>query len=520
VEVDMSRQRLRLVATIGAATALLLMAWLHQRWGGAFSTRAADDVGLLLFSVFATACSFHAAARRRDRPRWTWLALGAGLACWSAGEVIWCYYELWQGLPQAPFPSPADAGYLMFPLGAVLALVFFPAGRADQSRFRLAMDGVIVSGSLFAVSWVSVLRSVYEAGASSDLALSVALAYPLADVILMTMAVMVLARALTPQRLTLGLLTAGVALMAFSDSMFAYLTATNPYLTGNLIDMGWVAAFLLFGLAALSSTQEPVIDRLTARTPARTRLWLPYLPLLLAGAVGFDQALPSLGAGPIPAVALLLVIVVLLRQFVTVADNQRLLHAVAHQAFHDPLTGLANRALFTDRLERAVQLQQRDLQPLALLVLDLDNFKPVNDRLGHHAGDQLLIRVAERLIGCMRASDTIARLGGDEFAVLIERDADGATLAAHRAVDAFTSPFLIEGHAVTIRASIGLATAAPDVAGVSAEQILKHADQAMYAAKREGGTVRLHVRDGEDSSWPGEAHAPEATCQKPGPPVA
>ncbi len=378
-------------------------------------------------------------------------------------------------------------------------MTLFPGGRVAQSRFRLVLDGAIVAGSLFAVSWVSVLDSVYRAAATSHFALTVALAYPLADLVLVTMTVLVLARARTAQRLTLGLLTAGITLMSFSDSAFAYLTATDPYHTGNLIDMGWVTAFLLFGLAAASSTQEPVAPR-HAGTPATTPLWLPYMPLLLATGVGAHRALPSLRSGPIPAVSLLLVIMVLVRQFTTVADNRRLLVTVAHQAFHDPLTGLANRALFTDRLERAVQLQRRELRPLAVLCLDLDDFKPVNDTFGHAVGDDLLVRVAERLIGCLRATDTIARLGGDEFAVLIEQDTDTALLAAHRVVDAFTPPFVIDGHSLRIRPSIGLATAPGDASDVSAESLLKHADLAMYAAKRSGaGGLHTFLPDVEQA---------------------
>ncbi|MDP9219646.1 MAG: GGDEF domain-containing protein [Actinomycetota bacterium] len=482
----MSKQRLLLVAGLGVTIALALGAWLVEGWGGGSATRAADDVGLLAFAVFATVCSFRAAARARARQRGTWLALAGGLAAWSAGEVVWCYYELWQGLPQTPFPSPADAAYLLFPVGAAVALLMFPTGKTHQSRSRLVLDGLIVTGSLFLVSWVSVLNSVYQAGASSTFALSVSMAYPLADLVLITMTVMVLARAHTAQRLTLGLLSAGILLMSFSDSVFAYLTATDPYHTGNLIDLGWVTAFLLFGLAALSSTHHQASVTNSAQLPSRSRLWLPYLPVVLACAVGARQAVPLLKSGPVPAVAVLLVVVLLIRQFVTMADNRRLLITVAHQAFHDPLTGLANRALFNDRLERAVQLQRRDLRPLAVLMLDLDDFKAVNDRFGHPAGDELLVRVAERLVGCLRVSDTIARLGGDEFAVLIEHDTDAAIRAAQRVQEAFSIPFRVDLHPLTVTPSIGLATAPAHALDVSAERLLKQADLAMYQAKRNG----------------------------------
>ena len=107
---------------------------------------------------------------------------------------------------------------------------------------------------------------------------------------------------------------------------------------------------------------------------------------------------------------------VLLRQYLVLADNHRLLRRVRRQAFHDELTGLANRAVFLDRLRHAVELHRRDQQTVGVIFIDLDDFKRVNDSLGHDAGDKLLERAAERL----RTSDTIARLGGDEFAILLE----------------------------------------------------------------------------------------------------
>ncbi len=113
---------------------------------------------------------------------------------------------------------------------------------------------------------------------------------------------------------------------------------------------------------------------------------------------------------------------------------------VADQALRDPLTGLANRVLFNDRLTHAMQLHQRDHQSVAVLSLDLDDFKLVNDSLGHPAGDALLVLAAERLLGCVRTSDTVARLGGDEFAVLMEGKPEHARLIAHRVVAGLRRP--------------------------------------------------------------------------------
>ncbi len=497
----MSKRSLWMAAAAVSVAASIYGLWLGQRWGGALATRTVDDVGLLVFALFATLCTARAAQRGSGRQRHSWVALGVGLAAWSIGEVIWCYYELWQGLDQTPFPSPADASFLLFPVGAGVALYLFPAGHSTQSRSRLILDGIIVAGSLFVISWVSALGSVYRAGAYSHLALDVSLAYPAADLVIITMTIIVLARACTAQRLTLGLLAAGIVLMALSDSAFAYLTTLNSYHTGSLIDLGWVAALSVLGLAALSSSPQSPTTLEQVHVPTRARLWLPYLPLLLAGVVGMHRVLPGLNSGPIPIAAFILVITVLIRQFIVLAENRRLLLTVARQAFHDPLTGLANRALFTDRLNHAVQRHQRELIPLAVLCLDLDDFKLVNDSLGHPAGDELLIRVAERLTGCLRTTDTVARLGGDEFAILIEHSAQDALLTAARVLETFQPPFLINGQPLTMHASLGLSSANASATDITADTLLKRADLALYAAKHAGGrnlqifTPDLHLPD-------------------------
>ncbi len=165
-----------------------------------------------------------------------------------------------------------------------------------------------------------------------------------------------------------------------------------------------------------------------------------------------------------------------------VSERRRLEEQLTHQAFHDPLTGLANRALFRDRVSHALALAQRRGSTVTVLYLDLDDFKNVNDSLGHAEGDRLLIAAAERFLACARSADTVARLGGDEFAILIE-GTEGPEGLPDRLSAAMSHPFTLSGNQVRVTASIGVATASPDD---RADDLLRNADMAMYAAKRRG----------------------------------
>jgi diguanylate cyclase (GGDEF)-like protein/PAS domain S-box-containing protein len=165
-----------------------------------------------------------------------------------------------------------------------------------------------------------------------------------------------------------------------------------------------------------------------------------------------------------------------------VSERRRLEEQLTHQAFHDPLTGLANRALFRDRVSHALELAQRRGHPVTVLFLDLDDFKTVNDSLGHAEGDRLLIAAAERFLACARSADTVARLGGDEFAILIE-GADGRDGLPDRLAAAMAHPFALSGNQLRVTASIGVASAGTDD---TADDLLRNADVAMYAAKRRG----------------------------------
>jgi diguanylate cyclase (GGDEF)-like protein len=165
-------------------------------------------------------------------------------------------------------------------------------------------------------------------------------------------------------------------------------------------------------------------------------------------------------------------------------QTARLVDKVTHQARHDALTGLVNRAVFTERIEQALATAEESGKPVGLLFVDLDGFKSVNDDLGHHAGDEVLRLVGQRLLGTIRSNDTVARLGGDEFAIVLTGVTDHAEVeaAAERVTRVFQEPFAAGGEALSLGASVGWAIWPADASEV--EGLIRHADAAMYRAKR------------------------------------
>jgi diguanylate cyclase (GGDEF)-like protein/PAS domain S-box-containing protein len=188
-----------------------------------------------------------------------------------------------------------------------------------------------------------------------------------------------------------------------------------------------------------------------------------------------------------------------------VSERKAFEEQLTHQAFHDSVTGLANRALFKDRVEHALERRTRDRGPVSVVFMDLDDFKTINDSLGHAAGDLVLGEVGERLKRCLRSADTGARLGGDEFAILLEDSTDGveATEVAARILAALEGPFQLEDKEVFVRASIGIASVDHRSEGgpEGADELLRNADVAMYMAKESGkGRYRVFEPAMHDSA--------------------
>ena len=488
-------RRLRLV--IGGIVVVLLLGVVSLFLLGRIN-RAVADLGTMTLAALGGINCALAAVSSRGRLRAAWASLAGAALTWSAGEAVWSYYELALGT-ETPFPSLADIGFLGFPIGAMIALAVFPAGASRADRRRMTLDGLTAAAAIALMSWGTALGAVVETRGDSVLATSVSLAYPLSDIALLVVCILVLSRSRAHRR-PLAAIAAALMLMAVSDSGFAYLTATGTYATGHVVDLGWFFAF--GGLALAPLTRGATTDREPSKEIAVAGALLPYVPLAVAaGFVGWRYALGhSLSAFEAVLTATVVVLVVS-RQFLTVRDNQLLAAALAaretellHQAFHDPLTGLANRALYVDRVAHALELHRVDRRPLAICFIDLDGFKTVNDSLGHGAGDQLLREVAARFRSVVSEADTLARFGGDEFAVLLETG-PGADEVAQQLLGSLDEPFVLGGEPVRVQASIGVAVV-DELPTPSVDDLLIQADTAMYAVKRAGKAGVLQYTPG------------------------
>jgi diguanylate cyclase (GGDEF)-like protein len=478
------------VITVAAVVFAMFAGWHFAGWGGPTATTFVRCVGSVAGSVFATTCALLAARNGSGRQRVAWLCIGIGLSGWVVANSIWAYHLVaTDGWPV--FPSVADAFYLVLPLSTCVAAVFAPStgGRAGVRAF---LDGVLVTASIFLVAWTIGLHASYD-GDVQGLRSVVSMAYPFADLAMFTMLAVVLARTRRGRRLSPTLLLVGVTLILITDTAYGYLTG-SPRDAREAVMLGWTLAMCVVGVAALCSEPLMPIDDEPREAPSRVELWLPYLPVPFAIVFGAWALWPHDGSGPVLVAGLILLSAVLLRQFTLLTENRRLLDTVADIALRDPLTGLANRALFADRLEHAMLLRQRNSAPVAVIMADLDDFKLFNDSMGHPAGDDLLRSVAARIQRSVRAGDTVARLGGDEFAILVEDAPAIADQIAERIVRTFDEPFAIDGHTVSMRLSIGLAVAVGAIE-VSADELFERADLAMYSAKHAHAGPRTFTAD-------------------------
>ncbi|WP_433051626.1 putative bifunctional diguanylate cyclase/phosphodiesterase [Dactylosporangium sp. CS-033363] len=405
-----------------------------------------------------------------------WHLLAAGMALWALGDVI--YGLIYRQRGTVPFPSVTDVFYLgaYVPIAIGLWRLLRAHGR---DKAGLIDAGITASGAglLF---WVFVVQPLAEARGVPFLDRGLALASPMADVILLVL----LARLLTGRvRRTPSywLLVASTLLMCVADVGFTVL-ATRSALPAGLIQAGWLASYAALGAAALHPSMRTLTEPAgpAGSSLSRGRLAVLAVSSLIAPALLLAQGLAGvermdwLAIGAVAAVLFLLVVV---RMGGLVAQVQTQADQLSDLAMRDDLTGLPNRRLLEEMIRQELG---RGGHPQVAFI-DLDDFKGINDGLGHAVGDQLLAAVGRRLTGVLRPGDRVARLGGDEFAVLMPDTGPAAADAlVGELAAALEQPVYAGEHHLLVQAGIGVA----DAEGTRDPfEVLRRADVAMYAAK-------------------------------------
>ena len=431
--------------------------------------------GIGLAAVIATLVGIR---NKRPENRLAWKLIVAGLISFLAGDV--CYYILDAVNDTAPFPSVADALYLcMYPL-VICGLLRLIRQRSPGRDWASLLDAAIAAVGTFAVLGVLVIDTYVADGSMQFAGRLISVCYPVMDVALVAVAVR-LVGVVPLRRPAYALLTAGLCSLLVADTIYGVLNSAGTFETGGFADLFWLGFYVLIGAAAL---QPSVVGSTQLRSSSSqiSRARLVMLCLVTLAVPMIDLIWGRQADKVLTAWTSMVMFVLVLGRLgglmgVVMRSEQR--------ARLDTLTGLANRLLFDEHVAKSVERGGDGV--ISVLFVDLDDFKVVNDSIGHQAGDDLLIAVADRLRSCVRSEDLVARLSGDEFAVLLESAVDQheALGVVSRLQEKMRMPVVVGGREVFISASIGLVVEPRSMVD-RPQALLQAADVAMYRAKSKG----------------------------------
>jgi diguanylate cyclase (GGDEF)-like protein len=484
------RRLVHVCVAMMAATALADL--LHVVFGVAPSWEGALSGPVVSASAALAAVLVIVSAAKAQRCRVVWWLLAAGISSYAVAGVLWNFWL--QYLPHPPSPSVADVFWLgMYPLVGTAMVMSARSHSRNQNSKRVLMDGLVATSAAIALCAAFIVPPLIHAAQRDHGALVTDLMYPVADMAIGIIAVGLLSvRGWRIDR-TWAVLIPIFPLFLLGDSTWALQISGDASTGSSAVTICYLTAFVLVAAAAW---QPGVRGR--NGTP-ETAAPLPATAMGEPDGANTFVAITAL-LGLIPPIillydhfsrislsALILTWVALLAAILRVALAMRdtmVLRDVQRAAHTDELTGLPNRRMFLTQLNQRLVLAQERHGSLTALMLDLDNFKQLNDTLGHDAGDELLRLTGPRLVRAAGPNSLVARLGGDEFAILLEPNCDrgDAGAMAQRVLDSFNEPLQVHGLALRLTASAGVATYPSDADGP--DTLLKRADIAMYEAKR------------------------------------
>jgi diguanylate cyclase (GGDEF)-like protein len=472
-----------------------------------------------------------------------WWLFTIAMVSWGMGDILWGYYELIIG--EVPAPFIGDPFYLLaYPLFFIGVLRLLSLKDRSVNTIWIWLDFFIVLFSALGIYWNFLIGPLLLESDQQWLSTLVSTAYPVGDLILvMTITLIFLLPHLPAWRTPLLLMLVGHLVTAIGDGIYNYQSVNSVYDSGswfNILYSIGPLVLMLSGISQATTARDTLREQRTIplnHKPSLSKVaapffWLLFAYFMLIFNTSAKQALPE---SSFSLWIFIIVVLLIFRQLLAVLENRELEkdlrrinehlekhvtertsdlikknkelevemeerrrietalrereERLAYMALHDSLTGLPNRALLFDRISQAIHHQQRSNRPYAVIFLDLDNFKIVNDSLGHNAGDQLLTVVGQKLNSMTRSGDTVSRVGGDEFILLLEGFDDDMFVpnVVDRIQAAINTTFHINGRPIYITASMGVVIIeGNDQEERSATDVIRDADTAMYSAKTDG----------------------------------
>jgi diguanylate cyclase (GGDEF)-like protein len=431
-------------------------------------------------------------ALRMTQARRSWMIFAFGVSIYGLGNVLWAAWI--EHLPNPPIPSICDGMWLTLYPTCYIGIVGLARLRERRVPARMWLDGLVAALGIAAIGAAIVVRPVLASVSGDTAAVITEMAYPICDLLLAALVVGVLALGGWRMDRMWGMLGIGFITLAVADCMYALQVAGGATAPSSLTNTTYDIGVLLLALAAWQRGATLKTDTV----PSGAVLGIPAAFAVSALGLLFYDHFSRLDPLAL-ALAMLTILAAIARTAVTFRDV-RALAETRRQALTDDLTSMPNRRHFLRCVRDAILATNVTGGSVALLLVDLDHFKELNDTLGHDAGDQLLCQVGERLRDVLRTSDTAARLGGDEFGVVLAdaHDDASAVIVAEKILKALREPFPIKSVGLRVTASIGIARF-PEHAE-NDEQLMQHADVAMYEAKAAHSGYACYARERDKHS--------------------
>lgn len=491
-------------AAVVLAYLLAYGCWQLFRVGGAGHQTLIGDLAFIPLNLGAALLAWGAARRcgERRRLRSAWRLIAVGLLSYLLADLVQTYYEV--ALSAKPYPSFADPLYVLFYPLAVVGLLRFPTARRSRAQHtQLIIDAATVAVGGAAAVWYVVLGPTAVSDTGSALQTFFSIAYPVGDLVLVVALASVLLRQTIPSsRQALYWLMGGVGFFIAADLVYGWIGFHGSYSGGDPVDSLWMVAIGVFAIGA-AAQRAPVAGEAPPAAAARRASWIPWLAVLvvfglLADAMRGDPFFPDVSLLVCAVIAGALVAArqwSAQRELITTHGQLSRAHdELAALATTDPLTALPNHRALNAALEHELERSRRYGRPCAVLFLDIDHFKALNDACGHAAGDNALHELGVVAARALRGVDIIGRWGGEEFVALLpETGPEAAIEAAERLRAAIAAHIFEVAGGAHLTCSVGAACYPDD--GESRTALIDAADRAMYAAKALGRNQAIAASD-------------------------